>query len=114
MQIPYKFAILIFDVGDDSSTSVDFSTAESLQRIDEKAFIQCKELKSVDIPSSVKVIALNAFSQTGLTSVKFLGKTQPNYCSISAFSSTSLEKANVPSNYEDLRFCGLNIEKAQA
>ena len=54
---------------DESVNELTVTMGENLSKISEQAFYYCKKLTSVNLPSSVKVIETNAFSNTGLTSI---------------------------------------------
>ena len=60
-------------IGAEKLTSVEFQAVSRLTAIGATAFLGNKNLKSIQIPSSVTYIGGGAFARTGLTSVKFDG-----------------------------------------
>ena len=66
---------------------------------------------SYTIPSSVTTIYSYAFEGcSGLTSVTYEGTTDPDNGS-SIFTNTQVTKVNVPCEYKNLTFCGLDIKR---
>ncbi len=59
-----------YNCGNDESVSdLTVKMGENITQISENAFYYCKKLKSITLPSSLKVIESSAFSNTGLTSI---------------------------------------------
>ena len=63
---------------------------------------------NISIPISIKTIDNDAFSYSGLTTIEYKGITQPQKC-FDAFTNTSITFLDVPSNFQDEYFCGLNF-----
>ena len=92
-------------------STVNLTKATGLQRIDDNAFMSCSTLTSIEIPSNVKIISEKSFMNTGITNVTYKGTTQPNFCAISAFEGSPVKTLNIPEDYKNKRFCGLQIKK---
>ena len=59
-----------YNCGNDESVSdLAVTMGENITQISENAFYYCKKLKSITLPSSVKIIEGSAFSNTGLTNI---------------------------------------------
>ena len=59
-----------YNCGNDESVSdLAVTMGENITQISENAFYYCKKLKSITLPSSLKLIEANAFSNTGLTNI---------------------------------------------
>ena len=95
--------------------TVTFKT-ENLLTIDKYAFKHTPLLTSIEIPKTVKIISDGAFEDNidqprQSLVVSYKGNQHPSHCAVSAFS-TSNVVINVPSDYPELEFCGLNVKKA--
>ena len=86
-------------------TETSYSIPEGIEVIASYAFFKCTSLTTVTIPSSVKEINSHSFSGASVST------SQPNPCATDAFTSTI--SVNLPSDYKDQSFCGIEVEEEQ-
>jgi len=84
----------------DCRSLTSITIPDSVTYIGSNAFSGCSSLTSISIPDSIINIGNNVFSDcTSLENVTFDGKKEPSSVGSNIFSNTKVTKVNVPNNY---------------
>ena len=86
------------------------SIPNGVKIIDNYAFDNCNNLKSIRIPSSVIKIGEQTFSSPNLNSVTFEGLEEPLICNDNAFLNSPISSVIVYTSYKSNDFCGKNLD----